>query len=173
MLSEENDPSPYEVGGQWVLGIGTERRYFGPNTKMSKLFAKGKGAKYMEDNWRKKYEDNVIPDGGTYTDFSYDFTWIDKGARAFNTSNPAEHFIGSWSGSAHATEDLIVFRASNVTSIRSLTFGKNIDQINEAHNLNIPSLPDLPNRSGPNGPRVPLGNMETIIEWVKPRKKSK
>ena len=163
-----DNTSPFELGVDFIMGNGETNRYFGPGSEISKEFSEGDGAKTFEDFLFNKYDGNPQP-GDEVTNFGYKFTWF---WRAW-TTNSAEHFMGSWKGTAKVMDDMILFRAENTAGVHSLYFGRQIDEFNRQRGPDQFKLPSVPDIKTFNGKRIPFSNMNTIIEWTRELRQQK
>lgn len=150
-LETTQDSTPTEAGIEWLRGDGKSHRYFGPESKFSKEFAEGDGAKTFEEFLYAKFKGEPV-DGDSVTNFDYKFTW----SRAFSTSNSAEHFVGSWQdGFATVKGGMINFTVFSTQGVNSLAFGR---QLGEAGFSGVSNFDTGETRK-------PLSNMYLRIEW--------
>ncbi len=161
-----DNTGPFELGLDFITGEGATNRYFGPGSDISKQFSEGDGAKTFEEFLSSKYDGNPQPGDGV-TNFGYKFTWF---FRAW-TTNSAEHFMGSWKGTAKVMDDMILFRAENTAGTHSLFFGRQIDEANKFLGVTNAPYPhkifSVPDIKAFDGNRIPLSNMNTTIEWTR------
>ncbi|WP_163834534.1 LysM peptidoglycan-binding domain-containing protein [Spartinivicinus ruber] len=140
---------PIDVVKHWALGYGGNL-HFSPESRVSKIFSQGDGAKLLEDRFYNKFAGNP-PDLGEMNKVDYKYTWF---WRAFNL-NSAEQVVGTWKGEAIRHGNEVVFRAKNNMSLNSLTFGRQRSETGWDW-LN-------PEILGPNE-----GDLYMTIEWSRP-----
>ncbi len=148
-----NNMSPLDVVEYWALGDGG-KIYFGPDSKVSKQFSRGDGAKLLEDLFYKKFGGNP-PDLGRMDHVDYKYTWVFP-PRAFNT-NLSVQMVGTWKGHAVRAGNQVLFRANNSMTFSSLTFGRQRSEAGVGW-LN-------PKAFGPK-----KNDLFMTVEWVRPRK---
>jgi hypothetical protein len=109
-----------EFGGKVLNDEDGGHIYFGPESKLSKIFSEGDGAKAFEKFIYQKYGGD-LSNGGRVDNFDYSFDT----PRFFSTSNAAEHVIGSWeNGIAIVVDTQIIFRVSNTMGVSSFFAGR-------------------------------------------------
>ncbi len=119
----QNQMTPAQVVAYWSSGKGGHL-YFGPESKMAKLFSEGDGAKAFEEYVYYKYQGNP-PEGAEVRDYGYKFTW----PRALQTGNLAEQAVGSWGGgAADVTGQYVYYSITNVMGANSLFFGRQLGE---------------------------------------------
>ena len=97
--------------------------YFGPDSKMSKIFSQGDGAKTLEEDFYKKFN-GTLSDGDSMDNYDYKFNPI----RFLTTANSAEHVVGSWEDAiVIVVQDQVLFRVNNTMGAGSFFYGRYTD----------------------------------------------